>query len=163
MPKKTIAVDFDGVIHRYSKGYHDGTIYNPPSEGTWDALKELSEKYKIVVLSARARTPEAIEEIGNYLKVYDLAQFITNITNIKPAAEAYIDDKAVKFSGDLFSPKDAWAVVMDKIGELKTFKHCKHCRSSTPNGCPFEGGESVITHEHPCGHKDPCEGKDQNE
>ena len=100
MAKKTICIDFDGVIHKYSKGWHDGTIYDPPSEGTWDALNELAEDYKIVVLTARARTPEAIEEIGNYLKAYDLDQFITNITNIKPAAAAYIDDKAIRFEGD---------------------------------------------------------------
>lgn len=100
MVKKTICIDFDGVIHKYSKGYHDGTIYDPPSEGTWNALKELAENYKLVVLTARARTPEAIEEIGNYLKTYDLAQFVTNITNIKPAAAWYIDDKAIQFRGD---------------------------------------------------------------
>ena len=29
----TIAVDFDGVIHNNSKGFHDGTVYGEPIDG----------------------------------------------------------------------------------------------------------------------------------
>ena len=36
-----ISVDFDGVIHKCSKGYHDGTIYDDPVEGVKEALKKL--------------------------------------------------------------------------------------------------------------------------
>ena len=28
-----IGIDFDGVIHKNSKGFHDGTIYDEPIEG----------------------------------------------------------------------------------------------------------------------------------
>ena len=35
---KNICVDFDGVIHKNSKGFHDGTIYDDPVEGTKEAL-----------------------------------------------------------------------------------------------------------------------------
>ena len=38
MEDKTIAVDFDGFIHKYSKGWHDGSIYDEPVEGAAEAL-----------------------------------------------------------------------------------------------------------------------------
>jgi len=36
--KNTIAVDFDGVIHQYSKGWEDGSIYDKPVKGVRQAL-----------------------------------------------------------------------------------------------------------------------------
>ena len=33
-----IGVDFDGVIHKCSKGFYDGTIYDPPIKGSYHAL-----------------------------------------------------------------------------------------------------------------------------
>ena len=44
---RTIAIDFDGVIHSFEYGYHDGTIYGTPIEGSIESLKYLSEKYKL--------------------------------------------------------------------------------------------------------------------
>ena len=40
-----IGVDFDGVIHKCSKGFYDGTIYDPPIKGSYHALEALSEEY----------------------------------------------------------------------------------------------------------------------
>ena len=100
MTKKTICIDFDGVIHAYSKGFHDGTIYDPPSEGAYEALMELDQSYKIVVLTARARTKELEQGVWSWLLTYDLTQFIEGVTNVKPAAAAYIDDRAVRYAGE---------------------------------------------------------------
>ena len=41
---KTIAIDFDGVIHKYSKGWHDGTIYDKANEGAFEFIRELMKK-----------------------------------------------------------------------------------------------------------------------
>ena len=114
MPGKlTACVDFDGVIHGYSKGFHDGTIYDPPIMGTSLGLQRLHNEYKVVVLSARARTPGMIEEMWDYLRIYQLDEFVDEITNVKPPATVYIDDRAITFID--------WAGVPGDIDRLGTW------------------------------------------
>ena len=100
-----IGVDFDGVIHKNSKGYHDGTIYDDPVEGAREALQRLAEKYTIVMFSAKARTDRGlvngktgIELIWKRLEKHDMAQFVSKVTAEKPRARFYIDDKAIRFT-----------------------------------------------------------------
>ena len=89
---KTISLDFDGVIHAYSKGWHDGTIYDGPVSGAIDAMKILREKgYKLIISTAR-KDLIAVEE---WLEKYDISG--VEVTNLKPKAVAYIDDRSIKF------------------------------------------------------------------
>ena len=46
---QNIAIDFDGVVHDFSKGWHDGTCYGDPLPGSLDAIRELSKKYNIII------------------------------------------------------------------------------------------------------------------
>jgi len=101
---RQIAVDFDGVIHRCSKGFHDGTIYDVPIEGSLEAVKTLAAKYTIVVYSAKARKDRplvngktGVELIWEWLEKYDFAQYVKEVTAEKPRAICYIDDRAVHF------------------------------------------------------------------
>lgn len=51
---KTIAIDFDGVIHKYSKGWHDGTCYDEPVEGVFDAISHFFRcGYSVFIFSTR--------------------------------------------------------------------------------------------------------------
>ena len=34
-----VAIDFDGVIHDFDKGWHDGTCYGEPLPGSIEAIK----------------------------------------------------------------------------------------------------------------------------
>ncbi|GAA4226098.1 hypothetical protein GCM10022254_09930 [Actinomadura meridiana] len=49
----TIAVDFDGVIHAYSRGWQDGTIYDEPVPGAVDALHALMGQYAVFIHTSR--------------------------------------------------------------------------------------------------------------
>ena len=50
--KQTIVLDFDGVIHKYSQGYQ-GKIYDPPVDGTQEALVTMLDKgFKLVIHTA---------------------------------------------------------------------------------------------------------------
>ncbi len=111
---KQVAIDFDGVIHLCSKGFHDGTIYDPPIEGSLESIKELASKYTIVVYSAKARSDRplvngktGVELIWEWLDKYGFAKYVADVTAEKPRAICYIDDRAVKF--------DSWSQTMDLL------------------------------------------------
>lgn len=100
-----IGIDFDGVIHKNSKGFFDGTIYDDPIDGARESLAELSEKYMVIVFSSKARGDRMLingktgtQLIWEWLEKHDLAQYVSAVTAEKPRAVAYIDDKGIEFS-----------------------------------------------------------------
>lgn len=101
----TIAVDLDGVIHGYSKGWHDGTMYDAPIKGSHGALARLvSQGFRIVIVTARMNPTFPDVEKQQRMVIDWLAQHgfqedihYHELTNNKPAAIAYIDDRAVAF------------------------------------------------------------------
>ena len=63
--KKTIAIDFDGVIHSYSLGWQNGSIYDLPVFGSQTSIKKLRNKgYRIVIFTAR----EELENVEEWLQ-----------------------------------------------------------------------------------------------
>jgi hypothetical protein len=102
----TVAVDFDGVIHAYSKGWQDGTIYDDPVPGAFSALHILMKTYAVFVHTARAPFPVAdwITTHSNLecWVVRDPPEFwdkrgVLLITSRKLPAVAYIDDRGIRF------------------------------------------------------------------
>jgi hypothetical protein len=49
----TIAVDFDGVIHAYSRGWDNGTIYDPPLPRAIEGLRALMDHDAVFILTTR--------------------------------------------------------------------------------------------------------------
>lgn len=113
--KQTVAVDFDGVIHAYSKGWHDGTIYDPPVDGALEALERLHHRYKVVILTTRVnpdmpgghaqekRIIDWLEENG-----FREGEHFDEVTHAKPPAVVYIDDRALHFT--------SWDQALDEFG-----------------------------------------------
>lgn len=92
--QKVIAVDFDGVIHDY-KNPVKGRRMGSPIAGTKNALLDLKKKsYQIVIFCVWGYGNGKIV-IADFMKYYELPY--DQITNIKPRAEAYIDDKGIRF------------------------------------------------------------------
>lgn len=100
-----IAIDFDGVIHDFNKGYHDGTCYGEPLPGALEALKNLSEKYNIIIFSSKCLPDRPLvnglngkQLIVDWLTKYNVIQYVRDVTHFKPRAKLYIDDKAIRFT-----------------------------------------------------------------
>lgn len=96
---KTICVDYDGVIHPYSKGFGDGTIADePPVDGAIEGMQRLIKRgYKIVILTAR---PNENNDVTNWLGKYWTDTPLPEITNVKPIAIAYVGKWMFRFSGN---------------------------------------------------------------
>ena len=83
--KKTLAIDFDGVI--YDPSTHN--IY--PDTITY--MDILCKRFKVIVFSARAANPGGLLTIRNVLNYHMIP--VDEITSTKPQADLYIDDKAI--------------------------------------------------------------------
>jgi phosphoheptose isomerase len=111
-----IGIDFDGVIHKCSKGYYDGTIYDEPILGSYEALERISKEYTIIMYTAKAKPDRGLvsgktgtELVWEWLRKYNMSQFVSKVTSEKPRAVCYIDDKGIEF-------KD-WSSCFDRLEE----------------------------------------------
>jgi hypothetical protein len=100
----SIAVDFDGVIHRYGKGWHDGTIYDEPIAGAREALARIHRRYRVVIFTIRVNPDQPghdrqRERMDEWLARHGfvVGDHYDEITHVKPPALAYIDDRALHF------------------------------------------------------------------
>jgi histidinol phosphatase-like enzyme len=102
---EVIAIDFDGVIHDNSLGYHDGTIYGNPVEGTLKSIKKIKDEgYRIIIYTCKAHPERPLvnqktgtELIWDWLKLNNISQYIETVVWGKPHAALYIDDKGFRF------------------------------------------------------------------
>lgn len=100
-----IAIDFDGVIHNFDKGWHDGTCYGDPLPGSIEAIKSLSKKYNIIIFTAKAKPNRPLvngktgtQLVEEWLQSYDILEYVKEITSEKPRAKIYIDDNGYRFN-----------------------------------------------------------------
>lgn len=91
--KKTICLDFDGVIHEYSIGYDDGSIYDIPVEGSREAVEKMIDNgFEVVIYTARPN----YEDIHAWLKKFGFPKL--KVIGGKPKAVIYIDDRGLRFT-----------------------------------------------------------------
>jgi hypothetical protein len=119
----TVAVDFDGVIHTYDRGWQDGTIYGDLMPGAVVALTQLMQRHAVFVHTTRNarqvarwiedRTGHGIECTTRvhplpWKRTFWNERGVLLVTNRKLPAVAYIDDRAVRF--------ESWGQALDALG-----------------------------------------------
>lgn len=103
----TLAVDFDGVIHAYSRGWQDGSIYDDPIPGALEGLQALMSRDSVFIFTTRDpaqvvswlldRGISAIADTDSTRTFWNGRDEVL-VTNRKLAAYAYLDDRAVRFT-----------------------------------------------------------------
>ena len=104
--RPVIAIDFDGVLNKYKGWKNKDTLYKPQS-GARYFLQQLYKNYDITIFTCRD-----IRTVHQWLQENKLDQYITTVTNLKPIAHAYIDDRAIPYKGNY----------KETLNELKKFK-----------------------------------------
>jgi hypothetical protein len=118
----TIAVDFDVPVHSYDQGWQDGSIYGDETPGAFKALRDLMAIDAVFIHTTRPPEPVAawLAERGGFQTVTDDGTLglefwnrrgVLLVTNRKYPAHAYIDDRAVPFTGD-------WGDAIARTAEL---------------------------------------------
>lgn len=120
-----IAIDFDGVLHGYSKGYQDGEIYDPPVPGAAEAMKKMKEQgHYLYIFTTRTNKifkkkgdgkDEKYQEnqIKEWMAKYDIP-YDKIWTFGKPMADLFIDDRAINFAGN-------WDDTIETVTNFKTW------------------------------------------
>jgi len=106
---KTIAIDFDGVLNTYTgwKGEKELFELRPGAKEFLQALR--GRGFHLAIYSTR--DPAAIRQ---WLAQNDLDTLFYHVSQSKPMAQAYLDDRAVCFDGQ-FTPE-----LVERLASFKT-------------------------------------------
>jgi len=101
--RKTIVVDFDGVLHSYRSGWRGPTVIpDPPVPGALAWLEEAVDRFEIAILSSRSKEDGGIEAMQHWLLDCGLPAAVLDellFPRTKPAAHVYLDDRGWRFEG----------------------------------------------------------------
>jgi adenylylsulfate kinase len=99
---RTIAIDFDGVIASYD-GWHGPDHIGAPLKGAFSFLQELIDTHhEVVIFTTRASDPAKRSQLIRWFKENGFPDNYMPglaLTNVKPLAWLYIEDRCHLFTG----------------------------------------------------------------
>ena len=113
-----MCVDLNGVLDRY-RGWKDPAHWDPPRRGAAGFLARLAAEFQVVIFTTRY-APDA----RRWLRRHGLLRYVTSVTDRKPAAHVFVDDRAVCFTG-------SFRVALDSVRSFKA--HWEETAAARPN------------------------------
>jgi len=95
-----LCVDFDGVVHGYSRGWQNGEIYDPPVPGFKEWADKARQHFNLVIYSSRSWEDSGREAMRAWMTARGIDASWFEFAAQKPPAFMTIDDRAVCFRGD---------------------------------------------------------------
>jgi hypothetical protein len=93
--RRIVCVDLNGVLDTYT-GWNGAEHWDPPRQGARAFLQALDgHGFRVVVFTTRFS-----EDVWWWLRAHDLASWVAEVTDRKPPAHVFVDDRAVCFTGD---------------------------------------------------------------
>lgn len=90
-----VCVDLDGVLNVFD-GWQGADYFHPPRPGAEEFLRGLRDRnYRVIVFTVRWA-----EHVEQWLERYGLSRYVDEVTDKKPPAHVYVDDRAICFRGD---------------------------------------------------------------
>jgi hypothetical protein len=84
----------NGVLDMYT-GWKHADHWDPPREGAANFLRQLSAGgFRVVVFTTRYA-----DDVWQWLGGHGLSDYVDEVTDRKPPAHVFVDDRAVRFSG----------------------------------------------------------------
>jgi hypothetical protein len=109
--RRTVCLDFDGVLHSYKSGWCGAEVIpDPPIHGTREAVERLRQLYRVAVYSARCRTEPGRQAVASWLHKHEIV--VDEVCEHKPPALVYVDDRAIRFRGN-------WDDLLTEIREFR--------------------------------------------
>ncbi|MBE0597997.1 MAG: hypothetical protein IH614_12075 [Desulfuromonadales bacterium] len=105
--KPVVCVDLDGVLNTYD-GWRGPEFFHGVRPGAADFLRQLNAAGFAVVIFTVRYNPW----VETWLAEHGLAPLVSAVTDRKPPAHVYLDDRAVCFTGDFHQA----------LGEILTFR-----------------------------------------
>lgn len=103
-----LAIDFDGVLHN-PNDVEDGRRMGRPVEGAREAMTYLANQGDtLIVFTVRGGEQRSRKAVEDWLTFFNIP--FSAVTNIKPKADAYVDNLGIRFTN--------WPQALRDIGSL---------------------------------------------
>jgi hypothetical protein len=94
--RKTVLLDFDGVMHSYVSGWTGPVPTDPPTPGALEFVQALQASgCEVIVFTTRAMSPEGIEGTMEWLVQHGFPSVM--VTCEKVPAMCLVDDRAIRY------------------------------------------------------------------